>query len=614
MRKLSLALFMMCSIGFAYAQEFPTAWKSKFSFKPDRWFYDDNGKYILGRTSEEAEVLDGATGKSIWKLNFKNDLKAKEIHKATYNQAEGIVLFFNQDEKKKNGEKVVVELATGKVLWRGDQYVGTDADDNFHFANSVSSLTAKGTTIIFNDATKKFTGLDLKTGAVKWESQAYPAVSLEKNINIQPIKNSEYAQVFIEDEDISKMQILYMSIVTGEVLKDESRFTSSNEDYEVSYSGKIIIRQTIDGTTLKLTGTMKELGFKIKFELEASGANAWKKEWESKAVREIMGDDPYVKLDVQGGKIFVMSKEIAVLDLKTGNQLWTAPFDNCDASVGLKAKQEFGIAGWPLVSGGAVYYVDLENDNAIKKVDGNTGKLIWKSDKLKSNDRVPNLVMINGVLVAQFGGRINVQTYIASSNGGETRKSEYKYDGNYGVRAFDPASGKLLWSTEQLASKIGDKFSSRISAIYPLNNKVVVATGDNLLSLDPKTGDVVYKTSLTDAKIGDMFEVHASKDYETLFIFCDEGIAAAEASTGKLKYATKTGEIQWKFHMSGRYSFQEGNNLFIWVGEKDFIGFDLASGKIKGKMKDNDNPQLTDGGNVILLRDGDKVSKFLVNN
>ncbi len=55
----------------------------------------------------------------------------------------------------------------------------------------------------------------------------------------------------------------------------------------------------------------------------------------------------------------------------------------------MKAKQEFGIAGWPLVSGNAVYYVDLKNDNAIKKVEAQTGKVIWKSEKFRSNDRVP---------------------------------------------------------------------------------------------------------------------------------------------------------------------------------------------------------------------------------
>jgi len=602
---------MFCLV--ANAQEFPVAWKSKFSFGPDRWFYDPNAKYVLGRNEEQAEVLDGTSGKTLWKLNFKNDLKVKTLARATYNPGEGIVLFFNADEKKKPGEKIVVDLATGKELWRTDNYVGTDADDNYHFANSISSLTSKQTTIVFDDVTKKFTGLDLRSGKVKWESQAYSTAELSKNISISEIEGSEFAQVFITDEDILKTQILYMSIVTGEVLKDDSRFTSAASNYERYSSGKVRIKRTIDKTAVRLSGNMKKISTKINFELKAEGDVNWSKSFEGTAVQQLFNEHPYVKLDVQGDKIFIISKNINVFDLKTGNQLWDVPFDNCDASAGLKAKQEFGIAGWPLAVGNAVYYVDLKNDNAIKRVDAQTGKVIWKSEKFRSNDRVPNLTLVNGVLVAQFGGMLNTQIYIPNSNGGGVYKNENRFDGNFEVRAYDPETGKLLWNTAQMSDKLGDKFKDRISTIYPLSNKLVVASGQNLFSLDPKTGAVVYKTSLTESKIGDMFEVLVSDDFETLYIYCDEGIASAKVSDGKLNYATKTGEINWKIPGTSTYQFNYGDNMFIWVGEKDFIGFDLAKGVVKGKMKDNTDPQMTDDGNYILLRDDEKVTKFSVN-
>jgi PQQ-like domain len=615
MKKSFLMAFSLMMFAFAPGQEFPVAWKSKFAFTPDRWFYDGDAKYVLGRNEEQAEVLDGATGQSIWKLNFKNDLKVKTLSRATYNEKEGLVLFYNEDEKKKNGEKVVVDLATGKELWRGDAYAGTDADDNFHFANSIGYVTAKQSTMVFNNTTKKFVGLDVRTGKVKWESSAYPSADLSKNITITEIENSDYAQVFIMDqEDLLKTQIFYMNVVTGEVLKEDSRFTSASADnYEKYSSGEVRIKRTVDKTVVRLTGKMKELGFKIKFELEASGDVTWKKNFEGSAVRQIWKDRPYVKLDVQGDKIFVLSKHITVFDLKTGNQLWQEPFDNCDASAGLKAKQEFGIAGWPLVNGNDAYYVDLQKENAIKKVEVNTGKLIWKSDKLKSNDRVPNLTIVSGVLVAQFGGLLNTQLYIPNSNGGGTYKSENRFDGNFEVRGYDPATGKMLWNTSAMADKLGDKFKDRISTIYPLNNNVVVASGENLLCLEPKTGNLIYKTSLSEKKIGPMFEVIASQDYETLYVFCENGIAKANPATGKLDYATKTGEISWKLRSGGSHTFTYGNNMFVWVGDKDFIGFDLASGAVKGKMTDNDDPQMTNDGNYILVRDGGKVTKYAVN-
>lgn len=613
MKKIMFCVIALVMSIFSYAQEFPVQWKSKFGFKAERWFYDNKGMYVLGRTSDQAEVLDGNTGKSIWKLNFKSDFNVKNLERATYNEQEGVILFFNADEKKKNGEKIIVDLPTGKELWRGDAYAGTDADDNYHFANSISDITASGTTMVFNNATKKFTGLELRTGKVKWESPAYAGVELSKNISINSIENSEYAQVFIYNEDVLKTQILYISIVSGEVLKDDSRFSSVNSNYELFSYGKVRIKKTVENTTVSLVGTMKEVGFKVKFELRASGDSPWSKEFESTAVRQLWNNAPYVKMDIQGDKIFVMSKQISVFDLKTGNPLWSAPFDNCDASVGLKAKQEFGIAGWPLVSGNDVYYVDLKEDNAIKKVEGRTGKVIWKSEKFKSSDRVPNLVLVDGVLVAQFGGMINTQIYIPNANGGATYKTENRFDGNFEVKAFDPAPGKLLWKTSDLTSVLGDKFKDRISTIYPLNNKVVVASGENVLCLDPKTGSLIYKTSIANAKIGNMFEVLVSDDYETLFVFCDDGIASVNAGTGKINYATKTDAIFWKTPGSSSYKFNQGKNTFIWVGKSDFIGFDLVKGAVKGKMKDNTNPQLTGDGNSIFVRDGDKVTRFAVN-
>ncbi len=115
------------------------------------------------------------------------------------------------------------------------------------------------------------------------------------------------------------------------------------------------------------------------------------------------------------------------------------------------------------------------------------------------------------------------------------------------------------------------------------------------------------------AKIGDMFEVLVSDNFETLFISCDNGIAAANVATGKLSYATQTGEIYWKNPGRASHVFAYGKNTFVWVGEKDFIGFDLGKGAVKGKMKDNDDPQMTADGNYILVRDDGKVTKYAVN-
>jgi hypothetical protein len=607
-------LFSLCALTLfvwsVQAQEFPVTWKSKFNIDPERWFFDDGMDHVLGRSESDAEMLDGQTGKPIWKLNFKTDLGIKSLAKAVYNPENGTILFFNVDEKKKNGEKVIVDFKTGKELWRTDGYAGKDSEDYFHFAHCIGDVKVGTSFVVFDNSVKKFVGLDARSGNKNWESAAYPEMDLAKNVSLTYIEDSDYAYV------ISDLNILYINIVTGKITPDDTGILDKSGTTTFSRYGvnRVTAKYSEGNTTIKLTGTMKVVSTeKIQFKLESSGDNTWTKKFEGKAVRQLFNDKPYVKMDVQGGKIFLLSKFITVFDMKTGEQLWEAPFDNCDVSIGLKAKQEFGIAGWPLVSGNAVYYVDLKTDNAIKKVDAKTGALIWKSESFSSSDRVPNLTEINGVLIAQFGGMINVQKYIPNSNGGATYKNENKFDGTFGVKAYDVATGKTVWSSDKLADKLGDKFKARISTIYVLNNKLYVASDKNLFCLEPKTGDLIYKTSLEAAKIGDVFEVSLSDDYETFYIFCDNGIASANIATGKLAYATKTDDIFWQLPGTATYSFSQGANFFVWVGESDFIGFDLKTGKIKGKMKDNNNPQMSGDGNFIMIRDGAKITKYAVN-
>jgi outer membrane protein assembly factor BamB len=610
MKKIVIAVLLVFSIVQVHAQEFPTVWKGKFSFKPDRWRYSGDGKYVMGRDETQAEMLDGTTGKQIWKINFKNDLNVKELTKSTDSYKGGVLLLFNRDEKKKKGEKVVIDWLTGKELWRTDSYPGTDGADWFHFAHCLEDFAEKGTVIAYNEDTHKITGFETRTGKIKWESKAYPDLVI-KNIAINAIEDSEYAEIsMIKEED--KIETTYMNVLSGEI-GDPTKFVSVKTNYTRASENRIVFQQVVGETVVKLVGRMKPLSIdKISFTLSATGNVTWFKQFEGRAVSEIFTHHPYVKMDVQGDKILVLSKNITVFDLKTGNQLWQAPFDNCDTSIGMKAKQEFGIAGWPLVDGAFIYYVDLQNDNAIKKVEGATGKIVWKSEKIKSNDRVPNLVILNGVLVAQFGGMINTQTYISTSEKTVT-KNENRFDGDYGVRAYDAATGALIWSSSKLADKLGDKFSDRISSIYGMGNKIVVASDKNVFSLDAKTGEVVYKTPLSPSKVGDAVEMIFSEDGKKLTLFCDNGVASLEPASGKLNYATVTDEIFWKAPGSQSYTFTRGENFFIWVGEKDFIGFNLVNGSIKGKMKDVSNPQLTDDGNQLFVRDGDKITKYNIN-
>jgi len=616
MKKVSLSIFLVVlTIALSMAQDFPLSWKGKFSIDPSNWYYDDNGQYVLGRNAYGAEMLDGATGKVLWKLNFNNDLKVKKLERATYNFPAGVILFYNGDEKSKIGEKIVVDFKTGKELWRGDKYSGVDADDYFHFAHCVGDLTNGDDkiTVVFDNSSKKILGLDVRSGSVKWESTPFSGLELSKAISFNVYKNNP---AYIEFLDNQNLNLYYIKIATGEIVKDaEVTLAVENKGYSRYSSNYAVINVSNEAVNVKLIAQMKKSAVdKVKFTLQAQKPSSWRKEFEGTAVRQIYSETPYVKLSISDDKIFVLSKKISVFDLNTGNLLWETPFDNCDASAGLKAKQEFGIAGWPVTDKNNVYYVDLKTDNAIKKVDAKTGQLVWKTESFKSNDRVPDMVIMDNVLVAQFGGMINVQKFIPNPNGGYgsgTYKNENRFDGNFGLRAYDLNTGSLIWSTDKLQDKLGDKFDKRISNILSSNGKIFAASSQNLFCLDPKTGAVAFKTNISASKIGDVFEIKFSGN--NIIAFCDKGVAALNAADGKLIYATKTDPIFWEFPGAASYYFSKGDNQFLWVGEKDFIGFDFTTGKIKGKMKDNTNPQMTEDGNYIFLRDGANISKFAVN-
>lgn len=71
--------------------------------------------------------------------------------------------------------------------------------------------------------------------------------------------------------------------------------------------------------------------------------------------------------------------------------------------------------------------------------------MIWQSEEFEKDDVVPNLEVVGGVLMAQFGGRLETQSYIPGVEGRpDVCKTEYKFAGNAGLRAYDINTGKVL--------------------------------------------------------------------------------------------------------------------------------------------------------------------------
>lgn len=606
MKKITFSLLLgvsvLCTAG--HAQDFPTAWKSEFSFTPTKSTdYNADGSVVLGYSDAAIEVLDGNTGASKWSYKFKDKFAVKSFDKVRWNDAAGLIVFFNADGKKEKGLQIIVDDKTGNELWRSTSYGGTDGENYYCILHGLldSYFASPDAFAVYNSTTSQVDMVEARTGKIIW-SAAYPAAS-----SASGLEGFDIVRV------INGIDIDYLDAKTGKkVATAELKSYATKTKTKELYGGIVYVDEK--DVKVKMTYQKRLVGgaagskrnITITCSKISDGSTVWSSTFEGIVVSTLATEEDLVGISVVGNRVFAMYEGITTLDLASGKILWNADFDNSNTSVGLKAKQEVGISAMPVVDGEAVYVVDLTKDNCIKKYDANTGAILWQTEKLPKDAVVPTIVVTEGVLVAQLGGRINVQTYIPGVDGRpDIYKNEYKFVGPYGLKTYDVASGKALWETSAMKEALNDKFSDRITNVEVSNGKIYVCSDKNLFCLDAKTGKAAFIMPFESYKIGDPIQLTLDEEGGRIYTICDKGIAAFSAEDGKNIYATKVGEIL--------SDFLRGDNYFVWIGEEEFAGFDLASGKVKGKFKGQTRPRLTPDGNYLFHFDGSKVQKFKIN-
>jgi hypothetical protein len=346
----------------------------------------------------------------------------------------------------------------------------------------------------------------------------------------------------------------------------------------------------------------------FKMDIEATGGYDWKTSFEGKIVAhllpEMIGEDVILNVFVEYGKVFVVHEGITVFDLKSGKQLWSTTFDYTDTDVGLKAKQEIGRTAWPEVTADAVYICDLtKGEKAIKKLDIETGKVIWTGEKLSKNDIISYLAYTDGNLIVKYGGVILRETYSSAPDGSTVSKVEYTFEGTTSLVAYDGATGKEKWSTSTWDN--GDKFKNSPCNLVEEGGKLYICSDKFFYRVDPKSGTAELKTDFGGKAIGMPQYMYFFDG--NMIITGDEGIASI-SQDGKLNYSTSTGKcIDYFWH---------GNAHYVWTGKdqfdkKDFIRFDLNTGKILGKMEGCYRPRFDETGDYFLFFDDNKVVKYI---
>ncbi|MBS1652802.1 MAG: PQQ-binding-like beta-propeller repeat protein [Bacteroidetes bacterium] len=472
---------------------------------------------------------------------------------------------------------------------------------------------------------KNLSMMDAKTGTILWTVNFKEKFDFKKASSYEFHDDKNVLEIVKEEKDVTKSY--YFDAKTGKVI-DNAEFEKIKVEKQKKVwfskfkSKKIGIGEIEkDGSTISLTYKRRVLTGSMKpsettATITSSGKNSWQQSINVKVVRNLFpsgysdGGSDFITMYETAGKIFVLYEGLTVLDFNTGKVLWTSTFDNSTFDFGVfKSTQELGRAAWPLAINDAVYIVDLSKENrCIKKVNIENGNVIWKiQDKLDKDEIIPNISVSGNVLFAQFGGLIEKQIMI-NSDKGTTYKREFRYDGNFGVKAYDINTGKLLWDTHSRESEFEDKFKGAITNLFLDNGKVFVGSSKNIYSFDASSGKVLFKTPVKDLKLGYAENIWSYKN--ALIVESEKGIASVDMGSGKLNYGTKTGKCLGTFDV--------GDAFYVWNGKNKevinaFVRLDLNTGNITGKIEDTGNPKFSDDGNEFVKFDGAKVFRFKTN-
>ena len=499
-------------------------WAGKFTVDARFHGYTEDLAYVIGGDMKEIEVLDGATGKSLWIYNIKEKQGLKKC-----------------ENWKTHHENSTVEVITQKS--NNDPLVSTF--------------------------------LDYRTGAVVAESELAVRTKEPAHSRTKRMRTRRVNQSSCEDE-------------------------ASNTTIDIDYDAKNIISAK-GGTDLNIT-------------VEASGGHSWKANFTGKVVRHLNNDmlpaeegDVILGVTSGFGHVFVIYEGITCLDLASGKILWSTTFDNVETSGGLKATQEIGRSAAPLIAADGVYICDFsKGERAIKKLDLNTGAVIWQADKLSKNDVVSELFVDGGNLIAHFGGLIRKEQYIPGIDGKpDVYKVDYVFEGSTSIRAYGAADGKPTWNTE--AMDLSDGFKKSECTMVSGNGQVMACGEKNLYAFDPATGKVLQQVDYNSKEIGTARLLYAYGD--ALMIEGEKGIARMDASL-KPAFAINTGKCI--------LTEMRGDAFIVWTGKKsddrsEFIRFDPATGAIAGKQEDCPRPCFDTTGDRFLKFDGQKVEQYLTN-
>ena len=180
----------------------------------------------------------------------------------------------------------------------------------------------------------------------------------------------------------------------------------------------------------------------------------------------------YAAIKSFGDKVLLITEGIEAFDIATGKAAYNLPFvPYYKWGVGHYIDAIFS----PVVTDKGILLADAtQGDIFIKYFDGETGKQLWSSEKMKKKNVSPIAYVANGQAVVQFGGTCVFEVVNNSEIG--------KFLDPYEVAAFDLKTGKVSWTME---------FKNAIYTTEMVNGNILVVDKKDMKTIDMKTGSLL---------------------------------------------------------------------------------------------------------------------------
>lgn len=410
---------------------------------------------------------------------------------------------------------------------------------------------------------------------------------------------------------------IYLDSKTGNVNSNitESNLKSKNEVAKKKTRTKYATSAISDDNSnaVELTFLDKFLknsvsGNTFNFTLTCYGDYNWSTPFQLRAVTHINrlllpSNEPAIVVNVKisGKHVLVMAEGLSVFDLATGKLLWTTSYDMVQAST---SSQEIGRTPMPIADNNAVYICDFsKGEKTIKKLNINTGSVIWENVKLNKNDVISDLAFYNNTLLVKYGGFIRKAKNVYNPNDGSTTyRANYEYEGTSNIKGIDVNNGTMLWDFNVLYPD--EKFSKSECSMLMEGKNIATCSPKNIYLLNPSTGATVQKAAL-DKAIGSPENIYSFGS--NLIVEGKEGIASYSQEGCKQNYATNTGQTLMIESLP--------NSTIVWTGKSpeemnEFINFDLSNGKIYGTLKGCMYPNFDVDGDSFIRFNGSTMTRY----